>query len=350
MSTLIVFANNASSLLASGIIGSDTSLTVTAGEGALFPVISAGQIAVGTLEDTSGNIEVVHITARTTDTMVIVRAQEGTTAHSFASGSRFELRVTAGILAALLQKTGSDTLSGTTTFTGIFNMGSAGSIRGGEYAGGRLRGDPGETDNEIFVPSGGGNPTAGGSVILTSANLVSNMPAGTSLALTNMIVFWHGASNAIPTGWVLCDGTHGTPDLRDQFILGGGGALPTSGGSSGTTTGATDPVPGGTLAVAGHVLTVAELPKHTHQVTTSYDTLNGAGGGFALTGILGSTKYGSGGTGHVSGDTGGGTDDHGGVNGGMNGDAHGHTISGALSHAHTYSLPPYVAVFAIMKS
>lgn len=344
--TIFVFSNNASSLLASGISSSDTSVTVTSGQGALFPTISAGQAAMATLEDTSGNLEIVKVTGRTTDTMVIVRAQEGTTARSYASGSRMELRVTAGLLAALLQKNGGDTLAGTTTVSGILNMGSGGSLRGGEYAGGKLRGDPGETDNEISVPSGGGNPTAGGSVILTTANVLANMPAGASFALTNMIVFWAGTSGSIPTGWHLCDGTTGTPDLRDSFIVGGGGALPTTGGS-GTTTTSSDSA--GSVTVSATALTVAQIPKHTHQITTSYDTLNGAGGSFCQTGILGSAKYGSGGTGHVSGDTGGHSDDSGGPNGAMNGDTHTHTASTLSTHNHSYALPPYRAVFAIMK-
>jgi hypothetical protein len=36
------------------------------------------------------------------------------------------------------------------------------------------------------------------------------------------IVLWHGLLTAIPTGWFLCDGTHGTPDLRDRFVVGAG--------------------------------------------------------------------------------------------------------------------------------
>lgn len=33
---------------------------------------------------------------------------------------------------------------------------------------------------------------------------------------------WSGAIIAIPSGWALCDGTNGTPDLRDRFIVGAG--------------------------------------------------------------------------------------------------------------------------------
>ena len=35
-----------------------------------------------------------------------------------------------------------------------------------------------------------------------------------------MIVMWSGTLETIPRGWALCDGTNGTPDLTDRFILG----------------------------------------------------------------------------------------------------------------------------------
>jgi len=38
------------------------------------------------------------------------------------------------------------------------------------------------------------------------------------------ILLWYGAIVDIPAGYVLCDGNNGTPDLRDKFILGAGGA------------------------------------------------------------------------------------------------------------------------------
>lgn len=36
------------------------------------------------------------------------------------------------------------------------------------------------------------------------------------------VISWYGNINAIPDGWVLCDGSNGTPDLRDAFIIGAG--------------------------------------------------------------------------------------------------------------------------------
>ena len=34
------------------------------------------------------------------------------------------------------------------------------------------------------------------------------------------ILLWHGTIASIPSGFVLCDGNNGTPDLRDKFIVG----------------------------------------------------------------------------------------------------------------------------------
>jgi hypothetical protein len=40
--------------------------------------------------------------------------------------------------------------------------------------------------------------------------------------LQGIIVMWSGSIGSIPAGWALCDGTNGTPDLRDRFIVGAG--------------------------------------------------------------------------------------------------------------------------------
>ena len=44
-----------------------------------------------------------------------------------------------------------------------------------------------------------------------------------NLIPTGIISMWSGALNAIPSGWALCNGENGTPDLRDKFVVGAGG-------------------------------------------------------------------------------------------------------------------------------
>jgi hypothetical protein len=93
----ILFTNNASTNLAASITSGATSLTVTTGTGSLFPNPTAPDYFLVTLIGISGSpIEIVKVTARSTDTMTIVRAQEGTTASAFTGGDKVELRVTAG--------------------------------------------------------------------------------------------------------------------------------------------------------------------------------------------------------------------------------------------------------------
>ena len=100
-----LFSNNASSTLLSPIGSSDTQITLQAGDGENYPAIgSSGDFFVGTLEDTSGNVEIVTCTARTGDTVTVVRAAEGTSAQAFVAGSRFEIRVTKETLENFAQK------------------------------------------------------------------------------------------------------------------------------------------------------------------------------------------------------------------------------------------------------
>jgi len=91
----IKFANSAFATLAAGINSSATSITLTTGQGARFPSLAGGDYFFATLIDTSNNLEIVKCTARSTDVLTVVRGQESTTARSFATGDRIELRVTA---------------------------------------------------------------------------------------------------------------------------------------------------------------------------------------------------------------------------------------------------------------
>mgnify|MGYP003353135798 CR=1 FL=1 len=97
------FTNNASSTLASGITNSATSLTVATGQGALFPTLGAGDYFFCTLANSGGSIEIVKVTARSTDTFTVVRGQEGTTPSAFSASDKVELRITAGVMQAAAQ-------------------------------------------------------------------------------------------------------------------------------------------------------------------------------------------------------------------------------------------------------
>ena len=66
--------------------------------------------------------------------------------------------------------------------------------------------------------------------------------------LDNAIIMWRKPLADIPVGWQLCDGTNGTVDLRDKFIVGAGGSYGV----------------GATGGAASVTLTEAQLPAHTH--------------------------------------------------------------------------------------
>jgi hypothetical protein len=89
--------NNAYGTLNAGITTSSTTIVLNAGEGSRFPTLSAGDYFYATLIDTTNNLEIVKVTARSTDTMTVVRAQDGTTARAFSTNDRFELRPTAAL-------------------------------------------------------------------------------------------------------------------------------------------------------------------------------------------------------------------------------------------------------------
>jgi hypothetical protein len=87
MTTFLKVKNNAISTLAAGVNDSETAWTVASGEGANFPSTFPFHLSV---ED-----EIVSCTARSTDSLTVVRAQQGTAAAAHASGISVTLRVTA---------------------------------------------------------------------------------------------------------------------------------------------------------------------------------------------------------------------------------------------------------------
>jgi hypothetical protein len=80
---------------------------------------------------------------------------------------------------------------------------------------------------------------------------------------TGMIMLWSGSSASIPSGWLLCDGSNSTPDLRNKFVVGAGSTY-----SVGATGGSADAV------VVSHTHTATSVvtdPGHNHQYIRDKD-------------------------------------------------------------------------------
>lgn len=104
---MLKLTNVASATLSAGLTNTATTMTLTTGNGSLFPALSAGEFFYGTLIDTSNNMEIVKVTARTADSLTIVRGQDGTTARAFNTGDKFELRLVAAVFTEFVQRDGS---------------------------------------------------------------------------------------------------------------------------------------------------------------------------------------------------------------------------------------------------
>lgn len=102
-----------------------------------------------------------------------------------------------------------------------------------------------------------GNVNINGDVNVTTAGTIrgyGTIPVGG-------IIMWNGISTSVPNGWAICDGTNGTPDLRDRFVVGAGNtyALAAIGGD--TSNAHTHPIP------------------HTHPIDHNHVTFNSEKGG-----------------------------------------------------------------------
>ena len=152
------------------------------------------------------------------------------------------------------------------------------------------------------------------------------------------VSMWGGTIATIPGGYLLCNGSGGTPDLRDKFIVGAkqddsgtaktnvtGALTQTGGAASGTTS--SDGAHTHTGATGSTILTIAQMPAHTHSVTF---TNNIGANGTLQNAISGASSLATSSTGGSEGHT--------------------HTISSDGGHTHTVStLPPYYALAFIMR-
>ena len=131
------------------------------------------------------------------------------------------------------------------------------------------------TDADQFVTfvgaSSGNNPIrvdAGIKYNPSTNRLTAGSFAGDGSALTGvdsfvsgMIIMWNSTVASIPTGFVLCDGNNGTPDLRGRFVV---GHHPSNGDYDVDDTGGEESV----------TLTVNQIPAHTHTYVDQYVAIN----------------------------------------------------------------------------
>lgn len=98
----VILKNNASSTLATAISASDTGIVVA--DGSQFPSLGAGDYFYATLVSSGGTTEIIKVTARASNSMTVVRAQDGSSAASFASGALLEMRVNAASVTDLVDE------------------------------------------------------------------------------------------------------------------------------------------------------------------------------------------------------------------------------------------------------
>jgi Pectate lyase superfamily protein len=187
-----LWTNNAGSALAADITNSATSLSVSPGDGALFPNPSGGDYFYCTLDDGT-NLEIIKVTAVSTDTFsTIVRAQEGTTAHAFAyaTPTKVELRLTATGLSRLVR--GFDVMSygavgdgSTDDTTAIQNA-----INAAASAGGRVEFKPGNYKITSTLTVGNGTSTS----VSTQNNVTLVGIGGSGLGSSAATLTWAGSS------------------------------------------------------------------------------------------------------------------------------------------------------------
>jgi hypothetical protein len=161
--------------------------------------------------------------------------------------------------------------------------------------------------------------------INVSGTITGSSFVGNGITPIGGIIMWSGTIANIPTGWALCDGTNGTPNLQDKFVVGAGSAyaVAATGGSANAT-----------LVSHSHTATSTVTdPGHSHQMTIEYDQSTGSG--FPKP-FPGGVRYPTTGANWVNSNT--------------TGVTVGTTISTEGSSATNANLPPYYALAFIMRT
>ena len=95
--------------------------------------------------------------------------------------------------------------------------------------------------------------------------------------VSGMILLWSGSTGNIPSGWVLCDGNAGTPNLQDRFVIGAGNSY-SVGATGGSTTDTVNITVSGTTGGPGGTQSWGGYPPQ-NQLATSTHTHSFSGSG-----------------------------------------------------------------------
>jgi hypothetical protein len=149
------------------------------------------------------------------------------------------------------------------------------------------------------------------------------------------ILLWSGSIGSIPAGYVLCNGSNGTPDLRDRFVVGAGSTYSVDG-----TGGSANAI------VVSHTHTFSEttstIANHNHLSYVCDDSATPFYNATAVSGLgTGGVNQGDGEARNYTSTT-------------SDAGTHSHTVSGTTASAGTSgtnaNLPPYYALCYIMKT
>ena len=223
------------------------SIDVTSESAFAKDVTFSGNINVSGSGTFIGDLGVDELTARNANVTGIV-----TTSGDFYALGRFrDVNSNPGAAGQILSSTGNgvdwidaDTTSVANSVNVGVNVDGTDADQFVSFFGANSGNQPNRVDND-FTYNPSTNTLKVGNIIDSSGNA--------SAFVTGMIILWYGDTSNIPGGWVLCNGSNSTPDLRDRFIIGAGNNF---------TAGST----GGSNSVT---LSEANLPSHRHFVVSN---------------------------------------------------------------------------------